>query len=620
MVTRLDDIDWPSILNRPFHPSPTNWSDEVLYFLLVDRFSDGKEDGYRDVNGAVVAGETPPYGPTDFGNAVGNDDVAAKWRSAGGTWTGGTIAGIRSKLGYLKRLGVTALWISPVLRQRPNTDDYHGYGIQNFLDVDPHYGTADEFRDLVREAHALEIYVILDVVFNHTGDVFGYDADRYDTVDPGTGRHYMDPRWDGRPYQVAGWRNASGDAVLPADQPVPGDHLDDAIWPAELQSMGTFTRHGRINGWDNDPEYREGDFFGYKDVHHGDGVIDTYYASPALLNLITSYSYWIAFADLDGFRIDTVKHMDPGATRLLCSAIKEFAATIGKDSFFLVGEITGSRDFAFDLMQATGLDAALGLGDVQDKLENSVKGWADPQDYFSLFRNSDLVGQGTHTWIGQHVVTSYDDHDQVRKGNNKARFAAAPEGARLAAGALALNTLTLGIPCVYYGSEQAFDGQGTNDRYIREAMFGGAFGAFRSANRHVFDETSPIYVELAAVLALRKADVTLRRGRQYLRAISADGQQFDLPRRIGDRMTSIVAWSRILSRRENLCAINTDLDATRQVWVTVDASLHQVGQEFRYAYSSAPALAGTTTSVAPLNGLAVQISVAPGGIAILVPS
>jgi glycosidase len=271
MVKQLADIDWAAVLNGPFRPSPTNWSDEVLYFLLVDRFSDGREAGYRDVDGVEVAGETPPYSPADGGNAIGTDDRAAEWREAGGTWAGGTLAGVRSKLGYIKRLGVTALWISPVLRQRPNTNDYHGYGIQNFLEVDPNFGSADDLRDLVREAHALNIYVILDVVFNHTGDVFGYQADRYDTVDPQTGAHFIDPRWDGRPYQVAGWRDAAGHAIVPIDQPVPSDHLDEAVWPTELQSMSTFTRRGRISGWDNDPEYREGDFFGYKDVHHGEG-------------------------------------------------------------------------------------------------------------------------------------------------------------------------------------------------------------------------------------------------------------------------------------------------------------------------------------------------------------
>ena len=78
--------------------------------------------------------------------------------------------------------------------------------------------------------------------------------------------------------------------------------------------------------------------------------------------------------------------------------------------------------------------------------------------------------------------------------------------------------------------------------------------------------------------------------------------------------------SRILSGREVVCATNTDLDTTRDVWVTVDASLHQAGQQFRYAYSTDPNLSQTTTAVASLNGLSIPISVPPGGIAILVPN
>ena len=209
----------------------------------------------------------------------------------------------------------------------------------------------------------------------------------------------------------------------------------------------------------------------------------------------------IASGALGGGRIDTVKHMDPGATRFVTSAFHEFAQSLGKESFFLVGEITGSRGFAVELMETTGLDAALGLADVQDRLENTVKGWANPSEYFALFRNSLQVGHGTHTWFRDHVVTSYDDHDQVRKGENKARFAADLEGRALALAALVANATTLGIPCIYYGTERCFDGRGGNDRYIREAMFGGSFGAFRSADRHCFNETTSTYVELAAVLA-----------------------------------------------------------------------------------------------------------------------
>ena len=551
---------------------------------------------------------------------MASPEAATQWRAAGASWVGGTLAGVRSKLGYLKRMGITALWVSPVLKQRIGTDDYHGYGIQDFLQVDSRYGTSDDLRQLVDDAHAAGLYVILDVVLNHTGDVFGYEADRYDTVDPETGARYLDPRWDGAPYEVAGWRDPAGHPSLPFSQPVPDHQAEAGVWPAELQTENTFTRRGRIANWDHDPEYREGDFFGYKDVCHGQGTIEDYVPSAALHTLIKAYCFWIAFADLDGFRIDTVKHMDPGATRLLVSAVKEFAQSIGKDSFFLVGEITGSREFAVQTMRSTGLDAALGLADVQDRLEKTVKGWVDPSEYFDLFRNSELVGQGSHTWFGRHVVTSYDDHDQVRKGSSKARFAADTEGRSLAAAALMLNVTTLGIPCIYYGSEQLFDGQGDNDRYIREAMFGGAFGPFRSSDRHCFDESTQTCRELQGVLACRRRELALRRGRQYLRPISDDGHDFGFPQRIGiGRMTTIVAWSRVLADREVVCAINTDLQSQRTAWVTVDAAIHRDGGEYRYDYCSTASQIGTTTSVAELNGRAISVTMPPGGLAILTP-
>jgi glycosidase len=617
MIERVADIDWGSLTAGPFHPSPASWADQVLYFLLVDRFSDGRENGYRDVDGVPVVGTTALFAQGDEESAVRTDADAAAWRDAGGTWVGGTLEGVRSKLGYLRRLGVTALWISPVLRQRAGSHDYHGYAIQNFLEVDRHFGTADDLRRLVREAHEAGLRVILDIVLNHTGDVFAYDADRYVSVDA-SGQRVVDPRWDGRPYRVAGWRDAAGRPAFPFPQPVDVGQPDAAVWPAELQQDGTFTCRGRISNWDYDPEYREGDFFGLKDVHHGVGDVDDYQPSGALQTLTRAYQYWIAFADLDGCRVDAVKHMDPGATRFLTSAVHEFAQSIGKDRFFLVGEITGPREFAVDLMETTGLDAALGLGEVQGNLEALVRGQREARAYFDLFRNSELIGQSSHTWFRDHVVTSYDDHDQVRQGEQKSRFAAGPDGAVLASAVLAVNALTLGIPCVYYGSEQAFDGHGGNDRYIREAMFGGAFGPFRSRDRHRFDETNPVFTESAALLAIRAEEITLRRGRQYLRQISGDGVGFGFPRSFGGRITSIIAWSRILATREIVCAVNTDPVSWQTAWVTIDAGLHEVGDRFVYRHRSDGA-AGTIAHVAALNGLAVQVSVPPAGVALLIP-
>jgi glycosidase len=617
-IQRLADLDFAALRDRDFFPSPAAWEDQVLYFLLVDRFSDGRESGYRDNAGRLVAdGPTPLFTAADRDNAVRSESNAGRWRAAGASWVGGTLRGAQTKIGYLRRLGVTALWVSPVLKQAPHASSYHGYATQDFLAVDPRFGTAEDLRDLVRTAHDHGMYVILDVILNHTGDVFDYDADRHWTQDHQTGQWYLDPRWDGKAYAVRGFRDATGAPTIPFRAgPLPEAWPDGSVWPAELQAPDTFTRKGRIAAWDHDPEFREGDFFGLKDVALGEGGLEDYRPSAALRTLTRIYQYWVAYADLDGLRIDTVKHMDLGATRFFASAMHEFAQQLGKDRFALIGEITGGRRRAYETLEATGLNAALGIDDVQDKLEWTVKGRTDPEQYFGLFRNSLLLQKDSHVWFRDKVVTSYDDHDQVRKGEAKARFCADADGLPLALAVLALNATTLGIPCIYYGSEQHLDGQGGNDRYIREAMFGGAFGAFRSRDRHVFDETTPVYRELAAVLDLRRQLLPLRRGRQYLRDISGDGVHFGPPRADGGRLRSVVPWSRILADEEIVLAINTDPHAATTAWVTVDAGLHVDGSTLDCLYSTAPEQIGTRTAVEARNGRAVMLTVPPAGFVI----
>ena len=121
------------------HESPIDWRDQVLYFLLPDRFSDGSEASRSlfDRNN-----------PQQF-----RISDKRSWMEAGKNFQGGTLKGVVSKLDYLEGLGVTALWIGPVWRQRPELDTYHGYGIQNFFDVDPRYGTRQDLRDLIDAAH-----------------------------------------------------------------------------------------------------------------------------------------------------------------------------------------------------------------------------------------------------------------------------------------------------------------------------------------------------------------------------------------------------------------------------------------------------------------------------------
>ena len=171
--------------------------------------------------------------------------------------------------------------------------------------------------------------------------------------------------------------------------------------------------------------------------------------------------------------------------------------------------------------------------------------------------------------------------------------------------------MTLGIPCIYYGTEQRFDGRGDGngaDRYIRETMFGGPFGAFRSKDRHFFDESSDLFRELAEILKLRDEKLVLRRGRQYLREISGDGVNFGLPGIMGGRMLSVVAWSRILDKTEMVLAVNTDPDKARKSWVLVDAGLHPAGSKLKCAYSTKHADEGALVLTVQRKGAAGDIA------------
>ena len=599
----LLELDFAALTRGPFTPSPVAWEDQVLYFLMLDRFSDGKErGGYADVAGRPVeTGDTPPYRPEDEGR-VDYDT----WFGASGRWQGGTIKGLTSKLGYLRRLGVTTLWISPPFRQVAFEPSYHGYGVQNFLDVDPHFGTREEFRDFVRAAHKQGIYVILDVIAHHTGNIFTYDADRHPTRDPGSGRTFNDPRWDGSPYAVAGFNDRAGQPTLPFSNgaEMPADDAaqleaswpDGAVWPREFQRGDLFMRKGHISNWGHYPEYAEGDMAaGLKTLDVRVSWSGQYRRpSRAMGWLCLAYCFWIAYADLDGFRIDAAKHMDADALRSFCDWIREFAQSIGKERFLLVGEVPGALDLAWEVVDRTGLDAALGIEDIPGKLERMVVGEADPIDYFSLFRNwhLDEPQGGKNRWYRDQIVTLVDDHDQVRKWTAKRRFCGDSRYRDLAFNVMAVQLTTAGIPCIYYGSEQGFDSGGRSsdcDVVLRENMFGGQFGGLCTQGRHFFNEQGHLYRALASLTALRKQLITLRRGSQVLHRISGDGVNFGHPRRMGgDRMRSLVCWSRLFLDQETLVVLNTDESSALSAWSTVAPMLRVDGDQFQLIFWNTP--------------------------------
>ena len=225
------------------HPSPIHWRDQILYQILPDRFSDGLED------------DRVLYDPDNPERHQVEDRAA--WMQAGTRFVGGTLKGIESKLDYLQGLGITTLWINPPWRQRADLETYHGYGIQNFLEIDPRFGDRQDLRDLVDAAHDRGMYVILDVIFNHSGNNWYYRDEK-----SGQAKAKMPYRYSPS-YPLHGWRSANGESL-----PVPIT-LEDGVWPREFQNAGWYTRSGEIGQWGTalwedpqspDVEFRRGDF------------------------------------------------------------------------------------------------------------------------------------------------------------------------------------------------------------------------------------------------------------------------------------------------------------------------------------------------------------------------
>lgn len=151
-------------LNTP-NPSrgmDTDWRDDAIYFALTDRFQNGNpaNDNGANRNAGDRADRTNPL-----------------------AWHGGDFAGLKAKIeeGYFKRMGFTAIWISPVVVQVPAIEagsgphqgrpfaGYHGYWAEDFFKVDPHFGALDEYKDLIRTAHRNDLKILQDVVVNHAG-------------------------------------------------------------------------------------------------------------------------------------------------------------------------------------------------------------------------------------------------------------------------------------------------------------------------------------------------------------------------------------------------------------------------------------------------------------------
>ncbi|MEO0769751.1 MAG: alpha-amylase family glycosyl hydrolase, partial [Cyanobacteria bacterium J06649_4] len=415
---------------------------------------------------------------------------------------------------------------------------------------------------------------------------------------------------------------------------------DDGVWPKEFQNIDFYTRAGSIGQWEtaawedaqsSQVEFRRGDFFDLKDFN-----LDNDEAMRALTH---SYQYWIALTDCDGFRMDAVKHVSAEHSQKFCRDIRDYAQSIGKDNFFLTGEITaGDLASAYIDLLGNNIDTLLSIVKYPNALTAFAKGLSHPNDFLSMYDPGHM--EGLVRQAGRYLVNVLDDHDMSSRGA-KARFAAGsgdvPHRYQQVAHVVGVQLTTPGIPAIYYGTEQAFDGSEAyhdyavepnrfgEDRYIRESMFGGEFGAFGTQGCHFFNQQHPTYVRISAIARLRNRQdaigMALRRGRFFPRETTFLDYGFEI-----HGPGEITAWSRLFLETEVLVVLNPHGLETRAAAITVDARLHPAGSTLRYLYrgdwsdamlENSPEDKIVTVQVREGRSV-VEIELPPSGMALLV--
>lgn len=289
------------------YPSPTTWKGDILYSIQVDRFNNGNFSNDNE--------NLPPSQKADSLHHKGEELKGMhEYRN------GGDLLGIIDRLDYLKDLGVNSLWLTPVLK---HNGDYHGYCTASLIEIDPGFGDNDLFATLVSEAHKRNIKIVLDVVINHLCDrktYYSTQPDHYKSCSQMSYNH-----WNG----ISGTVEGQGELSF----------SDDFFKP--LRSKYFFNRAGANSKEDMEglePPAVYGDFT--------NGMFDYDTRNYDLHEIFTDLmAYWIAFADVDGFRLDAAKHVTEDFLAYFSSKIRNYAESIGKTNFYIIGEVAGPADW-----------------------------------------------------------------------------------------------------------------------------------------------------------------------------------------------------------------------------------------------------------------------------------
>jgi alpha-amylase len=444
-----------------------DWRQEIIYQLLVDRFADG-----------------------DAGNNF-RVDLSAQGKYHGGDWRG-----LWEKLDYLEELGVTTLWISPVVKNVDTDagfDGYHGYWAQDLYQTNPHYGDLASLRRLVSGAHERGMKVILDIVTNHMGQIFYYDINRNGEPDDrvsGSGStspvghiNEYDPDFDPRGIQSFTSLGEAGPAPVifvydPASNHVPPTGI--------FGYADVYNQRGRTYNFDDPDQLLHGDFpGGLKDVNTTRCDVKE--------AMVDAYARWVELSDLDGLRIDTVKHVEREFWRYFTQKIRQRLAAKGKKNFFMFGEAFDGRDDLVGSFTKNDLPSPADLARESECLAEGDEPLTGDQldsvfyfpQHFQAIRDVFQDAQGTQRiqdlWANRPVnygtepmkdaiglpptkalVNFIDNHDVPR-------FLYSGKGVPALHNALTFLFTEDGLPCIYYGTEQQF--AGGNDPANREDLW-----------------------------------------------------------------------------------------------------------------------------------------------------
>jgi glycosidase len=458
----------PRVQPLPEQPPPVaaatklaspDWRDQVIYFLMIDRFDDG-DPGNNDQG----SGEFDP--------------------SRGAYFSGGDLKGVQRRIDYIQELGAGTVWITPPVANQwwdpsGGHTGYHGYWASDFMAVDRHFGSLTDYQQLAQALHGAGMYLVQDIVVNHTGNFFGYDGP-WDARDPTRNfQRYPDHAGHSAPTQS------------PFD-------LNDVRDP---QQRAAAIYHYTPNIIDfADPE-QEANW-------QMSGLDDLNTENPQVRSALRqSYGYWIREVGVDGYRVDTAFYVPPAYFEDFLYAddprfpgILKVAAATGRKQFHVFGEGFG--------IDAPGTDTSM------HKIDRYMRG-SNGQPRLPGMLNFPLYGSLVDVYArGQptaelanrieammrihaqpHLLPSFIDNHDVD------RFLAGGSEAALRQALLAILTLP-GIPTIYYGTEQGF-------REPRAAMFAAGYG---SEGRDHFDTQAPLFRFLKEAIALRRTHPLLSRG------------------------------------------------------------------------------------------------------------